>query len=58
MNSLFDGLGTSLIIFILGAITGGGAGYKIGKTKINKQYQKAGDRSTQVQVNEGRYRDK
>lgn len=53
MDSLFDGLGTSLIIFILGLVTGGSAGYKIGLNKVNKQSQKAGHNSTQIQVGDG-----
>lgn len=58
MEALFDGLGTSLIMFILGAITGGSAGYKFAQKKINKQYQRAGDNSTQIQVGDGKYHDK
>ena len=46
---LFDGLGTSIIIFILGLAIGGGTGYCIGKNK-NVQKQNAGNNSNQSQI--------
>lgn len=51
MEWFFDGIGTAIIMFVLGLIIGGPTGYKIGVrlTKI-KQNQKAGDSSTQTQV--------
>jgi hypothetical protein len=51
MEWIFDGIGTSIIMFILGLVIGAPAGYKIGvnRAKIN-QKQKAGNSSTQTQV--------
>lgn len=46
---LFDGFGTSIVVFILGLAIGGGAGYGIGKNK-NIQKQNAGDNSHQSQI--------
>lgn len=53
MEWFFDGIGTAIIIFVLGLIIGGPAGYKIGvhRTKI-KQKQKARNSSTQTQIGE------
>lgn len=49
--NLFDGLGTELIgiiiSFIIGGVSGGAVGFKIGKTKQN---QKAGKNSNQTQI--------
>lgn len=50
-TNLFDGLGTEIIgiiiSFIIGSISGGAVGFKIGKTKQN---QKAGKNSKQTQI--------
>ncbi len=46
----FDGIGTSIITFIVGLLIGGGAGYRIGVKNRIKQKQKAGRNSTQSQV--------
>lgn len=54
---LFDGIGTEIISAILGLLVGSYAGYKVGykKGKI-KQYQKAGNNASQIQIgiNDGR----
>lgn len=52
LETFFSGLGTELIIFVLGAFIGGGAGYFIGykhEDKI-KQVQKGKDNVCQVQI--------
>jgi len=52
MEWIFNGIGTAIITFIVGLITGGTVGYKIGinkKTTI-KQKQKAVDNSSQIQI--------
>lgn len=52
---MFSGIGTSILMLVIGLIMGVSAGYYIGvnitirKNKI-KQAQKAGDNSTQIQV--------
>lgn len=53
MEWIFDGIGTALIIFVLGLLVGSGAGYKIAinKKSIN-QKQKAGNNSSQIQIGE------
>lgn len=53
MEWFFDGLGTELISIIVGAVTGGTIGYKIGINKQSmKQKQKAGTASEQKQIGE------
>lgn len=47
---IFDGFGTELLSLIVGLITGGIVGYKIGIHNKVKQYQKAGNNSTQTQI--------
>ena len=51
---IFDGLGTEIIVglisFIIGALGGGFAGYKIGVKNKVKQKQKARDNANQNQV--------
>lgn len=50
---IFDGIGTELVIFVLGLIFGSGITYKIVvKNKSIKQTQKAGKNSEQTQVGE------
>jgi hypothetical protein len=51
MEWIFDGIGTAIVTLILGILTGGAVGYKIGinKNKV-KQKQKAGDNSSQIQI--------
>jgi hypothetical protein len=51
MEWIFDGIGTALVTLILGLLTGGAVGYKIGinKNKV-KQSQKAGNNSSQIQI--------
>ena len=59
MEWIFEGIGTAIITLILGLITGGAIGYRIGiknTTKVN-QKQKAGDNATQIQVGKN-YHDK
>nr|WP_315212301.1 hypothetical protein [uncultured Flavobacterium sp.] len=52
MEWLFDGLGTAIITLIIGLLTGGTVGYRIGIKKSYKvnQKQTAGDNSSQIQV--------
>lgn len=52
MEWFFEGLGTSIITLILGLITGGAIGYRIGikKKHIVRQKQKANDNASQIQV--------
>lgn len=59
MEWIFEGIGTAIITLILGLITGGTIGYRIGIKKTIKinQKQKAGDNSSQIQVG-GNYNDK
>lgn len=56
-NWIFDGIGTAIIAFILGAITGGSITYKIviRKQKVIKQKQKARNNAklTQIGVKNG-----
>lgn len=47
---LFDGLGTEILSLIIGLISGGAIGYKIGVHNKIKQSQKAGDNSNQTQI--------
>ncbi len=51
MEWFFDGIGTSIISLIVGLLTGGSVGYRIGINKNSaNQKQKAGDSSTQIQI--------
>jgi len=52
MEWFFEGLGTAIIILIVGMCTGGAIGYRIGikKKNIAIQKQKAKDNATQIQV--------
>jgi len=52
INSIFSGIGTAVVTFILGSLFGGTVGYKIAINKNIKQLQKAGDNSTQSQIGE------
>ena len=49
MEWFFDGIGTELISLIIGAISGGAIGYKIGIKRAAVQKQVAGDDSEQIQ---------
>lgn len=51
MEWIFDGIGTAIVTLIVGFLTGGAVGYKIGinKNTVN-QKQKAGDYSSQIQI--------
>jgi Na+/glutamate symporter len=55
MGWFFNGLGTALIGLLIGAISGGAVGYRIGIKKSNQQNQKSGDNSTQIQIGDGNY---
>ena len=46
---IFSGIGSEIIIAVVSLIIGGLAGYRIGINKKNKQIQKAGKGSIQVQ---------
>lgn len=55
MEWLFDGIGTEIvsiiISLIIGVLSGGALGYKIGISKVNiKQKQNGGNNSTQTQI--------
>lgn len=52
MEWFFDGIGTALITLILGLLTSGAVGYRIGIKKTNKVIQKqtAKDNASQIQV--------
>lgn len=50
MNGLFEGLGTELIMLLIGGLIGGGVGFRAGVRQSSKMKQKAGDNATQVQV--------
>lgn len=51
MEWIFDGIGTTIVTLIVGFLTGGAVGYKIGINKNTvKQKQKAGDNSSQIQI--------
>jgi hypothetical protein len=50
MEWLFSGLGTAMISFILGIVSGGIIGYRIAIRKESKQKQKAGNNSQQIQI--------
>ena len=47
---IFDGIGTEIISLVIGLITGGAVGYKIGVHNRIKQSQRAGDHANQVQA--------
>ena len=52
MDWFFSGLGTAILTLIVGFLTGGAVGYKVGinkKTKT-KQKQKAKDNASQIQI--------
>lgn len=51
MEWIFEGIGTAIVILIVGFLTGGAVGYRIGINKNTvKQKQKAGDKSSQMQI--------
>ncbi|MFK8283085.1 hypothetical protein [Capnocytophaga cynodegmi] len=51
MEWIFEGIGTEIVTLIIGFLTGGTVGYKIGINKnIIKQKQKAGNNSSQIQI--------
>jgi p-aminobenzoyl-glutamate transporter AbgT len=52
MEWFFDGLGTAIITLIIGFISGGAIGYRVGITKKKKiiQKQKAKNNVSQVQI--------
>ena len=47
---IFSGIGTQIITFLVGAITGGFCGYKFGIHNKTKQSQNAGNNSSQTQI--------
>lgn len=47
---VFDGLRTEILSLIVGFISGGAIGYKIGIHNKVKQSQKAGNNSNQTQI--------
>lgn len=49
MEWIFDGIGSTIISFLLSFALGGTIGYQIGINK-NNQKQKARDNSTQIQI--------
>ena len=49
MEWIFDGIGSTIISWLLSLVLGGAVGYKIGINK-NIQNQKARDNSTQIQI--------
>lgn len=50
MNGLFEGLGTELIMLLIGGLIGGGVGFRAGVRQKSRMKQRAGDNATQVQV--------
>ncbi|MFN8309785.1 MAG: hypothetical protein U0T73_07470 [Chitinophagales bacterium] len=52
MEWFFDGLGTAIITLIVGLLTGGAVGYRVGIKKTNRvnQKQTAKDNASQIQV--------
>jgi hypothetical protein len=52
MEWFFEGLGTAIITLVLGLLTGGAIGYRIGIKKTNRvnQRQKAKDNASQIQI--------
>lgn len=49
ISFIFDGIGSSLISAIIGALIGSPIAYKMGQKSV-KQKQTAGDNATQVQI--------
>lgn len=47
---IFDGIGTEILSLIIGLISGGFVGYRIGIHNKVRQSQKAGDNSRQTQI--------
>lgn len=47
---IFDGIGTEILSLIIGLISGGFVGYRIGIHNKVRQSQKAGDNSKQTQI--------
>ena len=52
MEWFFSGLGTAIVTLIVGFLTGGAVGYRVGIKKKNttKQKQKARDNASQIQI--------
>lgn len=50
LQNAFSGIGTELICCLVSFLLGGGIGYRIGVSSKNRQSQKAGDNSTQIQI--------
>ena len=50
MDWIFSGIGTEIIIGLVGLVTGGCIGYKIGIKNTINQSQKAKENSTQTQI--------
>lgn len=50
MEWIFDGIGTALITFVLGLVSGGGVGYYIGVHTSIHQKQKAKNNTQQSQI--------
>ncbi|MDR1006104.1 MAG: hypothetical protein LBL74_04495 [Bacteroidales bacterium] len=51
MEWIFNGIGTAIITLIIGFISGGAVGYKIGIKKTKTvQKQKAKDNANQIQI--------
>lgn len=50
MDWIFDGIGTELISLLIGLVTGGTVGYKIGVKNRILQKQKGRDNSEQIQI--------
>jgi len=55
MDWFFNGLGSTLIGLLIGAIGGGLVGYRIGIKKNFRQHQKAGNNATQIQIGKGNF---
>lgn len=59
MEWFFDGIGTALITLIIGLLTGGAVGYRIGIKNTNKVNQKQTAKDNALQIQVGRdYNDK
>ena len=50
IQNAFSGIGTEILCSLVSFLLGGVTGYKIGTSSRNKQSQKAGDNSTQIQI--------
>lgn len=52
MEWIFEGIGTAIITLIVGFLTGGAVGYRIGikKNNITNQKQNAEDNASQIQI--------